>query len=428
MIGTTGTLTSEIPAALHPSGFEKSDSNFYSLMCASDGNLYYTLCTHDVDTNAQSYRYAPATGEVKHLGDFGAITGSLGQKVIPQGKSHAQYLEMDGVLYLATHFGFYAPDMADGSERPGTPPPGYGPYPGGYILAYDMAGETFTVLARAPASEGIITFGVDRRRRRFYGLSWPSGLLLSYGLGDDEMRHHGKVSRDGELGQGDQYFCLCRSFAIVPDSGVLYLTNANGEIVRYDPEADRIDILPHESLKRDILGHWDPHQPGHQGYNWRVTIWHEKRQVFYGVHPRSGYLFTFDPATERIELVERICAADNRRNGNFEPFRYGYLSLAFGHDQEVLYYLTCTDGFTADDGRRVKSAAHLITYELQSGAYRDHGALRLPDGRYIANPQTLAVGPDGRIYSCPRIESPGSPTDDLRHSHVDLISFPDPLA
>ena len=32
-----------IPARLHASGFGKSDSNFYSLSLASDGNVYYTL-------------------------------------------------------------------------------------------------------------------------------------------------------------------------------------------------------------------------------------------------------------------------------------------------------------------------------------------------------------------------------------------------
>jgi len=145
------------------------------------------------------------------------------------------------------------------------------------------------------------------------------------------------------------------------------------------------------------------------------------------VHPRSGYLFSFDPGSEQIELIDRICAEENRKSGAFEPFRYGYLALALGHHGEVLYYLTCTDGFTADDGREVAAAAHLITYELASNTYTDHGRLRLGDGRYISNPQTLAVGQDGRIYSCPWIENRGGPTHDLT-SQIDLISFADPLA
>jgi len=329
----------EIPVTLHPSGFDKSDSNFYSLMVAGDGNVYYTLCSHDVDTHGRVYRYMPRSDSVNMLGDLGEVTGHAGKRIIPQGKSHAQPQELDQTLYIATHFGFYAPDSGE-KEAPGQPPPGYAPFPGGYILAYDMVRETFTNVAKAPEGEGIVTFGIDRGRRRLYCLTWPSGLLLYYDLDSRELRNLGKVSRDGELGTGDRYLCLCRSFAIVPDTGMLYLTNATGEILRYDPERDRTRILEDETLKRDILGSWDPHTPGHQGYNWRVTLWHAARRVFYGVHPRSGYLFQFDPDSERLDLIDRICAEEHRRNGRFEPFRYGYLSLALGNDKETLYYLT----------------------------------------------------------------------------------------
>ena len=289
----------EVPVTLHPSGFDKSDSNFFSLTVASDGNVYYTLCSHDVDTHGRVYRYTPAADSVVMLGDFGQITGQAGRKVIPQGKSHAKLEELDGTLYVATHFGFYAPEE-NAKEAPGAPPPGYAPYPGGHILAYDMAGETFTDLAKAPEGEGILTFGIDRRRRRLYGLTWPSGLFFYYDLDSGALRNLGKVSRDGELGSGDRYLCLCRSFAIVPDTGVLYLTNATGEILCYDPERDSIRTLEHETLKRDILGAWDPHTPGHQGYCWRVTLWNPARQAFYGVHPGSGYLFQLTRLTNAL--------------------------------------------------------------------------------------------------------------------------------
>ena len=157
----------EIPVTLHPSGFDRSDSNFYSLTIASDGNVYYTLCSHNVDTHARVYRYAPRSGDLRLLGDFGEITGQAGRKVIPQGKSHSEFLELDGTLYIATHFGFYAPD-AGRKEAPGTPPPGYARYPGGHIIAYDLARESFTDLATAPEGEGILTFEIDRppMRRR----------------------------------------------------------------------------------------------------------------------------------------------------------------------------------------------------------------------------------------------------------------------
>jgi hypothetical protein len=181
-------------------------------------------------------------------------------------------------------------------------------------------------------------------------------------------------------------------------------------------------------MKRDILGSWDPRVPGHQGYNWRMVVWHPGKKVFLGVHPRSAYLFEFDPATERIELIERICADELRRSGRYEPFRYGYLSLDLGRDGETLYYLTGTHGLTTEDGRKRAEVTHLVTYNLRTGQHIDHGVLRLEDGRYPWMSQTLVAHPNGRLYACPWIEKPDRRPDDPVQYQVDLVSIEDPLA
>ena len=157
-------------------------------------------------------------------------------------------------------------------------------------------------------------------------------------------------------------------------------------------------------MKRDIFGAWDLHKPGHQGYNWRDLFWHEADRVFYGVHPRSAYLFRFDPAAPRLTLLDRICAQELRESGQFEPYRYGYLSLRLGLDGQTVHYLTSTHGLTADDGRRVKEPVHLVTYHLPTGHYADHGALRLPDGRHPGWRTLSRIHPNGKLYSCPWIE------------------------
>jgi len=91
-----------IPAQLHASGFEKSDSNFYSLSMASDGNLYYVLSSHDLNTHGRVYRYEPSADRVTMLGDLGELAGEAGKKTIPQGKSHCPFFECDGKLYFST--------------------------------------------------------------------------------------------------------------------------------------------------------------------------------------------------------------------------------------------------------------------------------------------------------------------------------------
>jgi hypothetical protein len=412
-----------IAATLHPSHFPMSDSNFDSLSSASDGCLYYTLCSHDIDTHARVYRLNPATGEApEFLGDLGEIVGEAGTNSVPQGKSHSQYYEHGRRLYFATHYGYYKP--SSNKEEPGETPPGYRPYPGGHFASFDMRTGRFRDLAKAPPGEGILTMTLDASRGRLYGLTWPNGHFIYYDLAERHLADLGPVSRGGEFGDGDQYFCLCRSLGLDPRDGSVYLTNADGEIRRYDHQSDEV-VSTGASLKRDIFGHWEVHTPGHQGYNWRKVLWHHQMGKFLAVHPKSAFLFSFDPQTREVEIIERIAADELRKNGRFEPFRYGYLGLAFGPDQQTLYYLTATYDLRAEDGRNVPEVLHLVTYSLPTGRLADHGVVRLKDGRYPTMTHSIAVHPNGRVYTVPWIEKlrrEGGPAQ-----QVDLISFEDPL-
>jgi hypothetical protein len=440
---------------LYPAGFERGDSNFYSLTITSDGCIYYTISCHRLDTHGRVYRYNPATDELKLICDLGDATGETGLKALPQGKSHSPFYESDGWLYLATHYGYFG--STGDREEPAPVPEGYQPYQGGHFLRLNLATGQTEDLAKAPLEEGIITLNMDQRRGRLYGLTWPKAFFLVYDLKTRELRNLGPVSRGGEVGRGDQYFCLVRSFAVDPRDGRVYFTNADGQVHCYDPDTDRIEPFAGVTLKRSILGAWDPHRPGHQGYNWRDILWHEPHQCFYGVHPRSGWLFRFDPPARKIELLDRITTADLLRTGHFEPFRYGYLTLQHGPDGHTLYYLTSTWGLVmpdgsaatashllppeilkgssdrrflqADDGRQFKEVTHLITYDLDTHTYADHGVLRLDDGRYIRMAQCHAVHPNGRGYTCPWIEQPASAPPDIRPQwQCDLISYPLPSA
>lgn len=419
---SVGTPNRVIQAMVHPSGFAQADSNFYSLTLASDSRLYYTLCSHDINTHGRIYSYDPGTYAVRLLGDLGDITNEQGRKSIPQGKSHTPFFEHDGRLYTATQYGFF--QASEDKETPAAVPEGYQAYPGGHFIAYDIRGGGFEDLAVVMPEDGVIAMNLDPERERIYGLTWPRGFFIVYDIQRRELRNLGKVCRDGEIGVGDRYFCLCRSLGLVPQTGDVYFTNADGEILRYRFDRDYVESVEGTTMRRDIFGHWDLHKPGHQGYNWRDLFWHEDHRVFYGVHPKSAWLFRFDPSVPRLELIERICAHELRLSGAFEPFRYGYLTLRPGADGETIFYLTGTYGLTADDGRRVKETMHLVTYNLRNAELQDHGVLRLTDGRYPTMAQTMALHPNGRIYSCPWIENPNSPyPGPLPGCTCDLISF-----
>ena len=415
-----------ISCHLHESGFTRSDSNFYSLSIASDGCVYYTLCSHNIDTHGRVYQHDPQSDSVELVCDLGEACGEAGQKLLPQGKSHSPLYELDGWLYLATHYGYFA--TTDEREEPAPVPEGYNPYPGGHILRINVADGRVEDLVTAPPEEGILTLNMDADRGTLYGLSWPSGLFLVYDIAGRRLRNLGPVSRGGEAGRGDQYFCLVRTFAIDPRDGHVYFTTPDGQVHVYRPGADRVEAFGDVTMKRDIFGTWDAHKPGHQGYNWRPIQWHERRQCFYGVHPRTGWLFRFDPrGPQPIELLERITTEQLRRNGRYEPYRYGYLTLQIGPDDSTLYYLTSSRGLRTEDGREVREVTHLVTYNLDSGKCVDHGVLRLGDGRYPQMSQCLAVHANGKCYAAPWIEKPDRAADDPVKQQCDLISFDNPL-
>src|SRR4030042_3069392 len=116
------------------------------------------------------------------------------------------------------------------------------------------------------------------------------------------------------------------------------------------------------------------------GYNWRQTIWCERKRAVYGVHGNSGYLFRFDPRIPRVDVMERITSLPSKQSGMYDQFSYGYLGFTISPDGRTLYYLT--GGPVYMDGKRVvgksKTAMggskgiedlHLVTYNIPAGRY-----------------------------------------------------------
>ncbi len=86
-------------------GFLYADSNYHGIVSASDGNVYYVLCSHHLDSNACMYRYDPKSGEVKMIGNLNEVLGEDRGKVFSQGKVHCDLYEHGGKLWFGTHCG-----------------------------------------------------------------------------------------------------------------------------------------------------------------------------------------------------------------------------------------------------------------------------------------------------------------------------------
>jgi hypothetical protein len=411
-----------LTARAYNSGFPEAHDTYNSMGTGSDGKIYYVLSSEAIDVGAQMYSFEPKTRKITHLGDLTEACGEKGLRAIPQGKSHVNFVEGHGKLYFASHVGVYT--IIDGMEKMGVPPPGYGPYPGGHLLSYDLKTGKFEKLASAPAREGVLAMNMDTNRGRIFGLTWPSGYFFRYDLAAKDLKNFGKGCADGENGKGAAYRTICRSICVDPESGRAYFTTSEGEIKFYKPDADSVETVQGEDLKKDYFGRYDPTSPGHMGYNWRQTVWFPKDKMVYGVHGNSGYLFRFAPDVPCVEVLERLTSEPSKRSGMFDQFSYGYLGFTLGPDGHTLHYLTGAPIYV--DGRRLagKSSTamgeakgledlHLITYDIPKARYTDHGAIFYANGQRPLYVNSIAVGKNGNVYFLARITEGGKTRSDL---------------
>ncbi len=418
----TSTPDAKITATVYNSGFEHSHDTYNGLSCASDGRIYYVLCSERIDIAGQMYCLDPSTGKIEHLGDLTEMCGEKEMKVVAQGKSHVNFREMDGKLYFSTHLGYYS--IIDGMEKPGIPKDGYGAYRGGHLLAFDMKTRKTEDLGIAPHNEGILTMNMDTVRGLIYGLTWPTGYLFRYDVAKREMNDLGPFTGKGEAGMGKDFRVICRSIAVNHDDGAIYLTNAEGQIKKLPLGSNKVETVEGENMVKDYFGTYEVSTAGSMAYNWRQVFWYAPEKKIYGVHGNSGYLFRFDPAIPRIEVLERLTSIPSKLTGMGDQFSYGYLGFTLGPDGHTIYYLTGAPIYI--DGKRVMGAAttakgeakgledlHLITYDILTGKYLDHGAIFYPDGERPLYVNSIAVGKDGTVYSMGRITREGKVVTDL---------------
>lgn len=162
-------------ATVHASGFPHSHDTYNGIGVASNGKVYYVLCsgacsrvcvcvcvyaggrlvfllydlrthdlhpptargyaqqhtrththtcTHPVHHNVpgELHEFDPATQRHRRVADLDTACGHGGKAQVSQGKSHVPFVEHGGKLYFATHLGYYS--IRDGMETIGEPPAG----------------------------------------------------------------------------------------------------------------------------------------------------------------------------------------------------------------------------------------------------------------------------------------------------------------
>jgi len=378
---------------------------------SDDGTIYYTIDSRVYDIPGQMYSLNPRTGQITHIADLNTATGQGSIKAVAQGKVHVDFMEYHDQLYFSTHLGYYK--ESSGVERRAVAPDGYKPYPGGHFVSYDLQTKTFRSLAIAPHGEGIIAFNMDGKRGRLYGLTWPSGDFLRFDLKTNQLRDFGSFFDQGEAGKiGSTYRAICRRIVVDPDNGNAFWTTGDGAVHEYLYQSDTVGTVPGVNLRKDYFGQFDPSQHG-MAYNWRAAVWDPNDHAIYGINGASGYLFRFAPAIPAVRVLRRLTSLPSQATGMFDQEPYGYLGLTLDAHTDTLYYLT---GAPLPPGSGLSEGSHLVTYEIATGEYTDHGEIVLDNGQPAGDEQAIVIGRDGTIYSLTHIHRNGRLV-------MDLISF-----
>ena len=77
-----------IPTRLFDPGFLEGDCNYHNLTSASDGNLYFTLGTHNDQIPTHIYRFDPTSEQITLIANLSEVLGESPQEHIPHGKIH----------------------------------------------------------------------------------------------------------------------------------------------------------------------------------------------------------------------------------------------------------------------------------------------------------------------------------------------------
>jgi hypothetical protein len=401
---TTATADETIPTRLFDPGFLEGDCNYHNLTSASDGNLYFTLGTHNDQIPTHIYRFDPKSAQITLIANLSDVIGESPREHIPHGKIHTPLIEHDGHLYFGTHTSYYTGNLPNM-----TPPEGRAPYSGGHFMRYDLGTGNFEDLAQLQLpNEGIITAALDKKNETLYGLTWPTGLLISYNLGEGMLRNWGAVQQRGEWGRlPDEWNFICRRLGIDPD-GNLYGGTDTGKIWRFESDQQR-PVNYYENLN---LKHLAPVQeadfevPAEAHFfwnNWRTILWNDNTESFWGLQGGSTQLFEFKPSSGMLRSVRPLRPANVDNLTRRNPLRT-QLGFMLGPNNTLLY-LAHAPAVPVAGRPDVPSSIHLISYAIDQDRYTDHGRLTSADGRRVYFTESIEIGADDHLYTVAWVET-----------------------
>lgn len=374
---------------------------FHPLIGPARGHIFYAVLAH-----SNGKVYAGACYSVARLVELDPKTGTL--RVVARMTSHALYgggpeLENPTLLgdggageFPATRWA-HAQDKIHGCLHEGKDGRIYGgthtkveepnatrTYPGGHWFAYDPQTEKVQDFGWVRRHEGIIACCMDTKRNVLYGLTWPTGYLVS--CVPEEKYHARRLRILGMTASGID--CVSRYLDVVATGRVYMADGATGDILIYDPPANGAE---RGSLHR-VPGMTTPASPGdgesvlrntERWRNWWMTGARspDGMRIFL-TSQRSGHLTEIDATRGQWgTVIDHGRTVPWKSEGWGGPF---CRMMVFGKDG-LLYHTV---------------GPHLLSFDPESGRVFDLGKTVLK-----SDPEAVvelagggSLGPDGRIY------------------------------
>jgi hypothetical protein len=390
-----------IEAELFDPRFREGESNYHTLAAVSDGKIHFSVNSRDPNLAGRYYRFDPATKAITFVAEMDSALGEDAKTQVPQGKIHTPLIEHDGKVWFAT--------MASPFERglPGTGNYGKLPFGGAHFVSYDLRTGQFTALGKAIPSEGIITMNMDTKNKILYGLTWPSGLLVSYDITGDEVHIWGAVQGRGEWGHLPfERDAICRTLAIAPEGNV-YGSTMDGMIWHYDrTQTRRVSYIDGLDLARvPRVRSAEEELKGDFNHGWRVIRWNPNTSSFWGLHFETTTLFEFVPSTRLIRAVAELRPKAYRgMPRNPQKSQLGFM-IGPGN---TIFYLAHGPAVALQGQPALQSNLYLLTYDIDKARLTDHGPIFSHDGRRVYFAESIAIGPDDHIYTVAWVEVPSA--------------------
>ncbi|MFW5803008.1 MAG: hypothetical protein ACOCWJ_03735, partial [Verrucomicrobiota bacterium] len=226
---------------------QPNSDSCWSLHTGPDGRIYAAACVeHTSGETVTVLRYNEIEDRLDSLYEMDKVTGDLRDSGrATQCKIHYSFAPSakSDLLYAATHLSG-APKGESHYNAWGSWHDERRAFRGAYLVAYDTATEQTVSAELMIPREGCRCVCLDEDRQRMYALTYPRDHFVYYDLKKRTLHDVGRVGSVNSQ-------CL-----FTDRRGRVHFTNDHGRFLRFDPDRNRLEELPHQVAHEGFQNGW----------------------------------------------------------------------------------------------------------------------------------------------------------------------------